>query len=337
LCTELAAEDGILTGELSGRMLWGEPKASAVRRFARDNGIDLTVSHGYANGAEDVPMLSSLGRPHAVNPHPGLVAAARLQGWPVLALREPRKAGVRSVLGTAAALAGLNAGLGVGAALGLLHRDGRFGITAGVPLACDRALALAGIRLRVIGEHNLWRARPSIFVANHQSSLDAVVAGALLRRDFTGVAKAEARYDPRILIGGLLLDPAFINRADSEQARQELDRLVQRIRSGTSLIIFPEGTRAPTPELGRFKKGAFHLAIQAGVPMVPIVLRNTGELMWRRSKFLNPGTVDVCVLDPIPTDDWSAGDLDRITADVRRRFADTLEKWPNSEDRGDES
>lgn len=84
----------------------------------------------------------------------------------------------------------------------------------------------------------------------------------------------------------------------------------------------------PTPEPGRFKKGGFHLAMQAGVPMVPIVLRGAGDLMRPHAKVIHPGVVDVKVLDPIPTDDWKAEDLDRITQDVRQLFVDTLETWP---------
>jgi putative phosphoserine phosphatase/1-acylglycerol-3-phosphate O-acyltransferase len=328
LCTKLGVEDGILTGALDGPMLWGEPKARAVRAFARGNGVDVRDSHAYANGAEDVPFLSSVGRPHAVNPHAGLAAAARSQGWPVLALRDRPRPGLRAVLGTAAAMAGLNAGMGLGAALGLLNRDRRLGTNAGVSLGCDSALALAGVRLRVGGEHNLWRARPAVFVGNHQSSLDPLIIGALLRRDFTGVAKKETRYDPRVFVSGMLLAPAFIDRSNSESARRDLDALVERIRAGTSVAIMPEGTRTATPVLGPFKKGAFHLAMQAGVPVVPIVIRNAGELMWRRSKIISPGTVEVCVLDPIPTDDWAADDLARHVDHVRDLFATTLDKWP---------
>jgi putative phosphoserine phosphatase/1-acylglycerol-3-phosphate O-acyltransferase len=72
--------------------------------------------------------------------------------------------------------------------------------------------------------------------------------------------------------------------------------------------------------------------MQAGVPIVPIVIRNAGELMWRRSLLVNPGTVDVAVLEPIPTDDWTAHDLDARVADVRRRFVDALDNWPTSEE-----
>lgn len=331
LCTQVKVVDGLLTGELAGPMLWGEPKAAAVRRFARENEVDLRSSHGYANGAEDVPFLASVGTANALNPHPALADAAKTQGWRVLNLREPHKPGLRSWVGTAAALTGFNLGLGLGVALGAVNRDARMGRNYGIPAACDAALALGGVKLDVVGEENLWRARPAVFVANHQSSLDALVVGALLRKDFTAVAKKEARYDPRAMIGGMLLDPAFIDRSDPASAKDDLDLLSERIRGGTSVVLFPEGTRAPTSTLGRFKKGAFHMAIQAGVPMVPVVLRNTGELMWRSSKLVNPGTVQVAVLDPVSTDDWSTRTLDVHVKQVRDLFAQALENWPGGE------
>jgi putative phosphoserine phosphatase/1-acylglycerol-3-phosphate O-acyltransferase len=150
----------------------------------------------------------------------------------------------------------------------------------------------------------------------------------LLRHDFTAVAKKEARHDPRMMVVSAVLDPVFIDRSDLTKAKESMDGVARRLRDGVSILLFPEGTRMPTPTLGRFKKGAFHIARQAGVPIVPIVLRNTGELAWRRSLFVNPGTVEVAVLDPIPTRDWAAGDLDQHIASVRQRFADTLENWP---------
>jgi putative phosphoserine phosphatase/1-acylglycerol-3-phosphate O-acyltransferase len=328
LCTPVGVEDGILTGRLAGPMLWGEPKAAAVREFARANDIDRHVSYAYANGAEDVAFLASVGNPSALNPHPGLAAAAAAQGWPVVALREPRKPGLRAMLGTAAAMAAFNTGMGLGFAIGALRRDPELGLNAAIPLACDGALALAGVRLNVVGESNLWSARPAVFIGNHQSSLDVLIVGSLVRRDLTGVAKKEARYDPRMIIGGQLMDLAFIDRSDPETARRDVNALVDRIRSGTSVAIMPEGTRSATPTVGRFKKGAFHLAMQAGVPIVPIVMRNAGELMWRRSMVVNPGVVDVAVLEPIPTDDWTVEDLDAQVAEVRQLFVYTLDDWP---------
>jgi putative phosphoserine phosphatase/1-acylglycerol-3-phosphate O-acyltransferase len=328
LCTEFETDDGVLTGRSTTGVVWGESKAAAVRAFARTHELDLRHSFGYANGWEDIAFLGSVGRPYAVNPHPVLRRAAGEYDWPVLTLREPPSPGPRAYLGTVAALLGVNAGLTAGVAYGLLTGDRRRGRNTGIALSTEAALALAGVRLRVVGAENLDKARPAVFIANHQSTLDVVVLGALLRHDFTAVTKKEARHDPRMMIIGTVLDPVWLDRSDPASARRTLHGVVRRLDEGTSILILPEGTRMPTPTLGRFKKGAFHLAMQARVPIVPIVLRNTGELAWRRSLVVNPGTVDVAVLEPVPTDDWTVADLDDRIAELRRRVTGTLANWP---------
>ena len=330
LCTEVEVVDGVITGKLAGPMLWGEPKGAAVRAFAREHGVDLTASYAYGNGDEDVAFLSSVGRPRPLNPHTGLALAARTYDWPVLTLVEPRNGGLRALAGTAAALGGFNIGVLVGAAASLLTGDSAVGRNIGIPLACDLALALAGVKLEIVGEQNLWAARPAVFVANHQSSLDAPLRGALLRRDFTGVAKKEAQFDPRMAIAGLFVDPAYIDRSHPDSAKRDLAALADRIRAGTSVVIMPEGTRSPTPNVLPFKKGAFHLAMQAGVPIVPIVIRNAGELMWRNSKLLHSGTLQIAVLDPIPTDGWTPETINEHCRQVREKFVATLADWPEA-------
>jgi len=328
LCTELVAENGVLTGASPG-MLWGEAKARRVRAFARRTGVDLGASHAYANGQEDIPFLSSVGKPHALNPHPILEAAALEYGWPVLTLREPRNAGPGGYVRSAALLGGMNLGMGVGAAIGVLKRDRRIATNLGMTFGSDLGLALAGVRLNIVGEENLWRARPCVFVVNHQSGLDAPIIGSLLRRNYTGVAKKEAKWDPRMILLGAVFDPAFVDRRDRAQAVAQLDKVVERVLAGTSVVVFPEGTRSPTATLGHFKKGAFHVAMQARVPVVPIVIRNAGEFMPGKSMLVNPGTVDICVLDPIPTAGWSIASLDQHVAAVHQQFVDALENWPS--------
>jgi putative phosphoserine phosphatase/1-acylglycerol-3-phosphate O-acyltransferase len=107
-----------------------------------------------------------------------------------------------------------------------------------------------------------------------------------------------------------------------------LQPAVDRLKSGTSIAIAPEGTRSPTPRLNRFKKGAFHLAMQAGVPLVPVVIRNAGDVMWRGSLVIRPGTIDVTVLEPIPTSSWKVSELDERIAKIHAQFERTLEDWP---------
>ena len=187
------------------------------------------------------------------------------------------------------------------------------------------ALGLAGIDLNVEGEEHLWSHRPAVFVFNHQSGLDMLVIGKLLGRDVTGVAKAEAARDPRFAPLGFLVDIAYVDRADSKQAREAMEPVVEKLHDGVSIAIAPEGTRSVSDRLGPFKKGAFHIAMQAGVPIVPIVIRNAGELMWRNSFWLRPGTVDVRVLKPIS--DQASGrpeTIDDHVAKVRKKFVKAL-------------
>jgi putative phosphoserine phosphatase / 1-acylglycerol-3-phosphate O-acyltransferase len=156
------------------------------------------------------------------------------------------------------------------------------------------------------------------------------VLGALVRRDLTGVAKKEAARDPRFAPVGFLVDVAYVDRGNTRQAKEALAPVVEKLREGVSIGIAPEGTRSPTPRLGRFKKGAFHIAMQAGVPIVPIVIRNAGEMMWKGSPFIRKGTIDVAVLPPIATRSWRVKELDERVAAIRARYVDTLDNWPRN-------
>ena len=235
---------------------------------------------------------------------------------------------VRSVLGTVGALGALNIGLGVGLGVGLIRGDRRLGSDLALSLGFPSFLAMAGVRMNVVGAHNLWARRPAVFVMNHQSGLDAMIVGALLRQNFTGLGKQEAQLSPATFLLGVAMDAVFVDRADSTKGRAAQEKLVQRLRSGVSVFIAPEGTRSPSAQLGEFRTGAFHVARTAGVPIVPVVLRNAYDLMPGKSKFIHPGVVDVAVLDPIPTDGWTRESVREDMAVVRKQFVDTLENWP---------
>jgi putative phosphoserine phosphatase / 1-acylglycerol-3-phosphate O-acyltransferase len=328
LCSPVEVVRGYFTGFVNGEVVWGEAKARAVEEFAARRKVDLKRSFAYANGDEDVPFLETVGNPRALNPQRRLARTARELDWPVSQLRGRGRPGVTDVFRTGAALAGLGAAGGVGVTVGLLARDRQQGANVAAAIGPDLALALAGVKLNVTGEEHLWSHRPAVFIFNHQSSLDVAVVGALVRRDLTGVAKQEAARDPRFAPIGYVVDIVYVDRSNSRQAREALKPAVQRLKDGTSIAIAPEGTRSPTPRLGQFKKGAFHLARQAGVPLVPIVIRNAGDLMWRRSLVIRPGTVDVAALEPIPTEGWSAASIGERAEEIRERFVQTLENWP---------
>jgi len=330
LCTPVEVIDGIITGRTAGPPLWAGGKARAVREMAEAEDLDLDASFAYSNGGEDIEFLDTVGNPVAVAPHKLLRAEAQRRAWPIVECESRGGTpGVREIARTAGFYGAFAAAFGAGVGLSLLNRrrDTLLEITGGV--GSDIGLALAGIDVKVIrGHEHLWSARPCVFVFNHQSKLDPILVMKLLRGGFTGVAKKEAKNVPGFGQLFQLAGVAFVDRGNTEQAKEAMEPAVQKVRDGMSLVIAPEGTRSATPKLGRFKKGPFHIAMQADVPMVPIVIRNAGEVMWRGAQTLRPGTVEVVVLPPVDTSAWDVETIQDHVDDVRGMFLETLDAWP---------
>ncbi|WP_020112423.1 MULTISPECIES: HAD-IB family hydrolase [Nocardiaceae] len=325
LCTTPVVVDGVLTGELVGTSLWGPRKAKAVADYADREGLDLARCFGYSNGGEDVPFLAEVGRPVALNPDEELTRHADKAGWTSLRLENPKRGtDLASAVRSTAALGSVLASAGIGLGLGLLTRSRRTGANITSSIAPDIALTLAGVKLNVVGTENAWSARPAVFMFNHQSTADSIIVASILRRDITAVAKRELERDPRFALLGKIFDVAYIDRGDPAQAREAMAPAIEKLHSGISVAIAPEGTRMPTSRLGRFKKGGFHLAMQAGVPIVPIVIHNAGDVMWKKDFTAHSGTVDVTVGEPISTEDWVPEKIDNYIDDVRSFFDRTL-------------
>jgi putative phosphoserine phosphatase/1-acylglycerol-3-phosphate O-acyltransferase len=103
-----------------------------------------------------------------------------------------------------------------------------------------------------------------------------------------------------------------------------MEPAVRALREGRSVLIAPEGTRRPTPRLGAFKKGAFHLAMQAGVPIVPVVFRNVLDALPKHGFIIHPATVEAVVLPPVDTSTWTREGLDEEIAAIRARYLEVL-------------
>jgi putative phosphoserine phosphatase/1-acylglycerol-3-phosphate O-acyltransferase len=123
----------------------------------------------------------------------------------------------------------------------------------------------------------------------------------------------------------------FIDRDDAASAVESLHEVEERAKRGLSVVIAPEGTRVDTTGVGPFKKGPFRIAMAAGIPIVPIVIRNAEVVAARDSMSANPGTVDVAVFPAIPVDDWTVDNLADRIAQVRQLYLDTLADWPVDE------
>lgn len=328
VCTELELVDGEFTGRLASPVRWGEENANGVREFAEEYGIDLKESFCYSNGAEDVPFLELAGHPRPLNPDEDLVAYAKKKKWPIARFKMPHRHNPITVARSLTAIGALGFGVAAGATTALINSDRRVGMAVAASVGSDLALATAGVKLNVVGEEHLWSNRPCVFLFNHQSQLDMLLLGALLRRDFTAVAKKELEHDPVFAPIGYLASVAYVDRKNSEKAREALKPVVEALREGRSIAIAPEGTRSPTPRLLPFKKGAFHMAMQAGVPVVPIVMRNAGDIMRPHSLVISNGTVDVAVLKPISSKGWTTKNIGRQAEKVRQLYLDTMAHWP---------
>lgn len=323
--TELDVRNGAFTGAIEGDVLWGEGKLNAARKLARSEGFKLENAFFYSDSDEDVPLLESVGRPRVLNPNKKLAKEAKARGWSVRRFRDIRKVTAGGLLRTIAAdlsmLPVMLTSLSVMSLTGS-RRDAQNFTSAVYPAI---ASALSGVTLDVIGERNLWDVRPAVFVFNHQSKIDPVIVSKLLHKDFVGVGKKEVASlplaDKLMEFGGAVL----IDRADSVGAVAALKPLVNVIQEeGKSVIMAPEGTRTVSPKLAPFKKGAFHLAIQAGVPIVPIILHDAIDIAPKGSFLYRPGTVKVEVLKPVATDKWTPATIDEHVAEVRGLFLSAL-------------
>jgi putative phosphoserine phosphatase/1-acylglycerol-3-phosphate O-acyltransferase len=321
-------ENGILTGGVVKPILWGPGKAAAVQRFAAERGIDLKDSYFYADGDEDVALMYLVGNPRPTNPEGKMASVARRRGWPILRFTSRGSFGIVGQLRTIAGIGSMFPVAAGAIGLGLLTRSRRRGVNFFTSVWSQLLLAASGVRLNVIGAENLTAQRPAVFIFNHRNQVDPIIVAALVRDNWTGVGKKELESDPIVGPLGKLLDAVFIDRDDPAAAVEALRQVEERAKNGLSIVIAPEGTRVDTTEVGPFKKGPFRIAMAAGIPIVPIVIRNAEIIAARNSTTMNPGTVDVAVFPPIPVDDWTLDTLPDRIAEVRQLYLDTLADWP---------
>jgi putative phosphoserine phosphatase/1-acylglycerol-3-phosphate O-acyltransferase len=333
LCNRFTAdEQGLMTGGVETPILWGSGKADAVQRLAADRGVDLQRSYFYADGDEDLALMYLVGNPRPTNPRGKLAAVAQKRGWPVLRFTSR---GAPGPIGRLRSLAAIGSVVPIAAgslSLGLLTGDKRRGVNLLSSAWPSLLLSMNGVRLRVVGRENLDKQRPAVFIFNHRNNFDPFMVASLVRHDYTGVAKKELEDDPIAGRIGRLMDVVFIDRANSSAAVQSLKDVEAAIEKGLSVLIAPEGTRLDTSEVGPFKKGAFRMAMAAGVPIVPIVIRNAESIGGQNATAMNPGTVDVAVLPPIPVEDWRLRDLNQRMEEVRQLYLETLQNWPTEDD-----
>ena len=296
LCTPIEVRDGVITGRTAGARRCGararraarcgspasraSTSTSALRLLQRRRGRPVP-------GGRRAPGRGGAGRPAARGGR-----APRLAGAAAASPRGGRP-GCRRLARTGALLRRVGRGLrrrasawGCSTARDSRRRE----ITGGI--GSDLGLALAGIDVDVVAARSTCGRRgPCVFVFNHQSKIDAARAHEAAAR---AASPAWRRRRPRTsrLRAVLPARRRRLRRARQHRAGRRSDASPRWARCATRAsrwCIAPEGTRSPTPRLGPFKKGAFHIAMQAGVPMVPIVIRDAGEVHVARAQTLRRG------------------------------------------------
>jgi len=173
-------------------------------------------------------------------------------------------------------------------------------------------------RVESVGRGQLPRGGSCVLVANHQSYLDICGLASALGAFPRFVAKKELLRVPVLGQGIVALGQIVIDRQDPEGAKGAIDRAMRALPDGVQVCFFAEGTRSVNGRIGPFKKGAVALALQTGLPLVPVSIRGTRELMPKGSPIVYPGgTIRVVFAKPIPTAGMSFDHRELLTAEVR--------------------
>ncbi|MDF1699091.1 MAG: HAD-IB family hydrolase [Saprospiraceae bacterium] len=323
MCTRMEVKNGKFTGMIIEPACWGEGKAIAAKNLAEEFKLDLSKSHFYTDSAEDLPLLEIVGHPHPINPDEELSKISFDNNWDIVRFNDDSRPGISNVIRTGLTVSSLFPAVLTGLMTGTMNMSFRDGINSMMAAIGDIGTALAGIRLVIKGKENLWNNRPAVFIFNHQSNVDLLIMCKLIRKDSVALAKKELKYTP---IGPVLQAAGviFLDRGNREKAINAMQPAVEALKNGTSVGIAPEGTRSKDYNLGKFKKGAFHLAMQAKVPIVPIIIKNAHDVMPKGSNLIKPSIVEVVVLPAIKTTRWKKETLDKNIKSIRDKYLHEL-------------
>lgn len=186
-------------------------------------------------------------------------------------------------------------------------------------------LRLSGVRVKVRGLELLDPKQTYVFVSNHRSYLDTAAMFVFTGRRIGLLAKKELLKVPVLGVGMGFVNVMAIDRTNRESAIRTTEAAARRIQSGVSFAVFVEGTRAKPGELLPFKKGAFYMARQAGVPVVPVAIRNSDVLMGKGTGEARSGTIEMVFLPPVDTVGMTTDeDINQLIASVRDSIAREL-------------
>ncbi len=187
-------------------------------------------------------------------------------------------------------------------------------------------LSLSGVRVTVTGAKNFPRDRPVVILSNHQGAFDIPVLQAFIPAQFRWVAKRSLFKIPLIGWAMGLAGYIAIDRENAASAYKSMEDAAGYIKEGTSVLIFPEGTRSRGGELLPFKKGAFLIAEKSGMDIVPVGIKGTKGIMEKGSLFIRPGGVLLNIGRPFQSKGLEANELRRVSREEIEKLLGSVER-----------
>jgi 1-acyl-sn-glycerol-3-phosphate acyltransferase len=185
-------------------------------------------------------------------------------------------------------------------------------------------LAIVGVRLKVVGLERLDPAKTYLFTPNHQSLIDVAIFWICLGRNVAYLAKKELLRNPVLRYGFPVIGVVTVDRRNRTAAVNSARMATENLRSGKSYVVYPEGTRSPDGRLLPFKKGAFIMAMDAGVPVVPVTISGGTAVMPKGKMSVLPATIRITIHEPIPVEGYSRENLAELIELTRARIESAL-------------
>ena len=183
---------------------------------------------------------------------------------------------------------------------------------------------IALVRVHIIGQENYDPKQSYIFIANHQSILDIFLIYGWLDSRFKWIMKKEIRKIPLVGKACEAAGHIFIDRSNAIKAKHSIEKAEERLQNGSSVVIFPEGSRTCTGVIGKFKRGAFSIAADLHLQVVPITIRGAFDIMPPRSAYIKPGHIEMIIHKPIDTTELTPNNLNDFISKTHQIIAHEL-------------
>jgi len=183
---------------------------------------------------------------------------------------------------------------------------------------------LTPIFVKVRGRENIEKGKSYVIIANHQSTYDIFVLYGWLGIDFKWVMKKEVRKIPGVGFGSEAVGHIFIDRSSTKAAIESIQEAKWKIKGGTSVVFFPEGTRSRTKQMLPFKKGAYRFAFDLNLPILPVTINGTRKIMPAGTFDIWPGQAEIIIHPPVDIKEYSPENINDLIENTRNMIMSAL-------------